>query len=86
MIDALDYDIPELLSVVVDESYAGKGYGKDLLGCLEKELQSNGEKKYKVVVGSMLEANRFYASNGFTKIKEIELHKGTISYLYMKRL
>lgn len=85
-VDDLDYAVPELLSIVVDGSYAGKGYGKDLLGCLEKELRRNNEKEYKVVAGSMLEANRFYTSNGFTKIKEIELHKGTISYLYMKTL
>ncbi len=85
-VDDLDYAVPELLSIVVDESYAGKGYGKDLLGCLEKELRSNNEKKYKVVAGSMLDANRFYTSNDFTKIKEIELHKGAISYLYIKTL
>lgn len=85
-VDDLDHAVPELLSIVVDESSKGKGYGKDLLGCLEKELRSNNEKKYKVVAGSMLEANRFYTGNGFTKIKEIELHKGTISYMYMKIL
>ncbi len=84
VVDNLDYTVPELLSIVVDGSYAGKGYGKELLGCLEKKLLANNEKMYKVVVGSMLEVNRFYTSNGFRKIKEIELHKGTISYLYMK--
>ena len=85
-VDDLDCSVPELLSIVVDERYAGKGYGKDLLGCLEKELRGNDEKKYKVVAGSMLEANRFYTGNGFAKINEIELHKGTISYLYIKTL
>ena len=84
VIDNLDYTVPELLSIVVDGSYVGKGYGKELLGCLEKELLGNNEKMYKVVVGSMLEVNRFYTGNGFRKIKEIELHKGMISYLYMK--
>lgn len=78
--------IPELLSIVVDQSYAGRGYGKELLVCLEKDLRANHAQAYKVIVGSMLEANSFYANNGFVKEKEIELHKGDLSYIYVKKL
>jgi len=85
-IDEIETDIPELLSIVVDEKHEGKGYGKQLLGCLERELRKGNAKEYKVVVGSQLEANRFYANNGFEKSKEIELHKGAVSYLYVKKL
>lgn len=85
-VDEEDYEVPELLSIVINESYGGKGYGKSLLDCLEQELRSSKVKEYKVVAGSMLKANKFYAKNGFTKIKEIELHKGVISYLYLKTL
>lgn len=85
-VDKVNCDVPELLSIVINESYAGKGYGKSLLDCLEQELRSSKVKEYKVVAGSMLKANSFYTNNGFTKIKEIELHKDTISYLYVKTL
>lgn len=78
--------MPELLSIVVDQNYAGRGYGKKMLGCLEEELKTNHAQAYKVIVGSMLEANRFYADNGFAKEKEIELHRGDLSYIYVKKL
>ncbi len=84
VLDDLDYAVPELLSIVVDKSYAGKGYGKELLGCLEQEFRRSNAKDYKVLVGSQLEANRFYVNNGFVRVKEIELHKSAISYLYVK--
>ncbi len=85
-LDEEDYEVSELLSIVINESYGGKGYGKSLLDRLEQELRSSKVKEYKVVAGSMLKANNFYAKNGFTKIQEIELHKGVISYLYVKTL
>ena len=84
VLDDLDYAVPELLAIVVDKSYAGKGYGKELLSCLEQEVRRSNAKAYKVVVGSQLDANRFYINNGFVRGKEIELHKGAISYLYVK--
>jgi N-acetylglutamate synthase-like GNAT family acetyltransferase len=79
-------ELPELLSIVVDDAYIGKGIGKHLLYCVEKELHSLGQEKYKVLVGSKLEANQFYVKNGFIILKDIELHKGESSYIYMKTL
>ncbi len=85
-IDDLDDAVPELLSIVVDKRYVGRGYGKKLLVCLEEELKTNHVEVYKVIVGANLEANSFYIKNGFNKEKEIELHKGDLSYIYMKKL
>lgn len=84
VIDGLDYAVPELLSIVVDKSYVEKGYGKALLGCLEQDFRTSNAKAYKVLVGAQLDANRFYVNNGFVRGKEVELHKGAISYLYVK--
>ena len=79
-------DIPELLSIVVDKEYHKRGVGKNLLNCIEKELIVKGFKQYKVLVGANLEANIFYKKNGFIKIKEVELHKGIKSFIYIKNI
>lgn len=79
-------ELPELLSIVVDDTYAGKGIGTQLLSCVEKELGSLGQDKYKVLVGKNLEANQFYAKNGFKVLKEVELHEGVKSYIYVKQI
>jgi len=85
-IKEMEIELPELLSIVVDDTYAGKGTGKQLIDCVEKELLSLGQKRYKVLVGANLESNKFYEKNGFEILKEIEMHKGTLSYIYMKKI
>jgi len=79
-------EIPELLSIVVDDMYVKQGIGKKLLEYVEKELIKLHHNKYKVLVGADLEANIFYQKNGFIKIKEIELHKGIKSFIYIKNI
>ena len=79
-------NLPELLSIVVDIDYYGKGIGRKLVNLLEKEFKSQGFDKYKVIVGDSLEANKFYKSLGFKLYKKIELHKGDISNIYIKNL
>jgi len=81
-----DTELPELLSIVVDLNSKGKGYGQLLTEALEKEFLLREIKEYKVLVGSELKANRFYLKNGFIQIKEIELHKGEKSFIYIKKL
>ncbi len=81
-----DEELPELLSIVVDQAYSGKDYGRQLLQKFEEALKKEGINTYKVLVGSQLEANKFYANNGFIKKREIELHKGSISYIYVKNI
>ena len=85
-IKEMQEELPELLSIVVDSDYAGKGIGKELLTCAEKELVSLQKDKYKVLVGANLEANQFYVKNGFEIVKELELHEGVKSYIYVKNL
>jgi len=85
-IKEMEIELPELLSIVVDDTYAGKGVGKQLIACVEKELLSLGQKRYKVLVGANLESNKFYEKNGFEVLKEIEIHKGILSYIYMKEI
>lgn len=79
-------EMPELLSIVVDRKMAGKGVGKELVKKLDSAFSSRGVKKYKVVVGSELEANNFYKKNGFEKIGEVEIHRGSLSNIYGKDL
>jgi len=85
-IKEMQEELPELLSIVVDGDYAGKGIGKELLICAEKELVSLQKDKYKVLVGANLEANQFYVKNGFEIVKELELHEGVKSYIYVKEI
>ncbi len=81
-----DEKMPELLSIVVDNDYAGQGIGKALLKSAEEELLQSNHNRYKVLVGADLEANQFYIKNGFELLKEVELHKGIGSYIYVKSL
>ena len=81
-----NYDLPELLSIVVDKNYMKKGIGKELLSLVEKDLKELSFNSYKVLVGLYLEANSFYLRNKFVKIKEIELHKGEKSFIYVKEM
>ncbi|HDY69133.1 MAG TPA: GNAT family N-acetyltransferase [Candidatus Scalindua sp.] len=46
----------ELLSIVVDKNYRGKGIAQNLFEKLEEEFRSRDIKQFKVVVGSDLKA------------------------------
>ena len=78
--------LPELLSIVVDKKASGKGIGKELVNKLDIAFKNKGILKYKIIVGSELEANKFYQNNGFEKIGEVEIHRGALSYIYSKDL
>ena len=79
-------ELPELLSIVVDDTLKGQGLGKQLLQAFENELKRRNIAEYKVLVGLKLEANKFYIKNGFVLKKDVELHKGDISHIYVKKL
>lgn len=83
-IDIANRDLPELLSIVVDEEYRGMNIGENLIISVEQELKQIGFEKYKVLVGASLQANKFYRKNGFQLYNEVELHKGDKSYIYIK--
>ena len=81
-----DSDLPkaELLSIVVDETYRGKGISQRLFNKLTEEFKKDGIEKFKVVVGSnLLPACRFYEKMGGILHLEIEVHKGEKSRVYV---
>lgn len=85
----LNEQIPksELLSIVVDSKYQSKGIAYKLLKSLEDKLLLYRIYSYRVIAGSeLIAANKFYLKNGFIKIKEIIIHKGAGSNLYIKYL
>jgi GNAT superfamily N-acetyltransferase len=80
-------DMPELLSIVIDENYRGKGVGGYLVKQLETKLKTAGYKKYRVVVGDRLKAARkFYGTLGFIEHETDEMHKGEISHILIKEI
>ncbi|WP_338140595.1 GNAT family N-acetyltransferase [Candidatus Kuenenia sp.] len=62
-------DLPdaELLSIVVEENYQGKGVARKLFIKLVDEFKTRGVFRFKVVVGSnLIAACRFYEKNGWS--------------------
>lgn len=80
-------NMPELLSIVIDEQFRGIGIGGNLVKHLETRLKDARFKKYRVVVGAILkEARKFYLSLGFIEHDIDELHKGEISHILVKEI
>jgi N-acetylglutamate synthase-like GNAT family acetyltransferase len=80
-------DMPELLSIVIDENYRSKGVGGDLVKQLETKLKAAEYKKYRVVVGDRLKVARmFYGTLGFIEHETDEMHKGEISHILIKEI
>lgn len=74
----------ELLSIVVDENYRGKGIAQKLFVKLEDEFRSRNIKQFKVVVGSkLIAACKFYEKIGGVFCTEVEVHKGEKSRVYV---
>ncbi|WP_297888154.1 GNAT family N-acetyltransferase [Sulfurihydrogenibium sp.] len=74
----------ELLSIVVDKNFQGKGISSLLFNTLVEEFKKRKIYSFKIVVGSNLtKAIRFYEKMGCKKIAEIEIHKGEKSYIYV---
>ncbi len=70
----------ELLSIVVDPRYHGRGVAKDLFISLTSYFRKKRIKRFKIVVGDKLErAKKFYKKMGCRDIATIEVHKGEIS-------
>jgi ribosomal protein S18 acetylase RimI-like enzyme len=78
-------DLPELLSIVIDENSRGKGIGGELIKHLETRLKAVNCQRYRVVVGDQLDAaKKFYSSLGFKEHETDELHKGELSHILIK--
>ncbi len=77
----------ELLSICVSPAVQQGGVGTRLLEALEAKLRVAKIKIYKVIAGEKLTgANRFYQKNGFSVVRQITIHGGELSNLYVKEL
>jgi GNAT superfamily N-acetyltransferase len=73
----------ELLSIVVDARFHGKGIASGLFNALVQGFHEKNVNGFKIIVGSKLvQAQRFYLKIGAVKIAEIEVHQGERSFLY----
>jgi len=77
----------ELLSIVVDRPYQGKGISTLLYERLKKYFQMSGVREFKIIVGStLMSAICFYQKMGATKVTEIEVHKGCTSWVMLHHI
>jgi len=82
-------DLPkeELLSIVVNSGYQGGGHAENLFKALCCHFKEKGASNFRIVVGNNLErAHAFYTKMGSIPIKEIQVHKGSDSVVYIKEL
>jgi len=82
-------DLPkqELLSIVVNPAYQGGGHAENLFKALCSHFRAEGASSFSIVVGSNLDrAHAFYTKMGSIPVKEIQVHKGADSVVYVKEL
>ncbi len=82
-------DLPkqELLSIVVNPAYRGEGCAEKLFKSLCSHFSEDGVSSFRIIVGSNLgRAHAFYKKMGSIPVKEIQVHKGTSSVVYLKEL
>jgi ribosomal protein S18 acetylase RimI-like enzyme len=77
----------ELLSIVVNPAYKGEGHAENLFKALCSHFKEEGASSFSIVVGSNLDrAHAFYKKMGSIPVKEIQVHKGVDSVVYVKEL
>lgn len=77
----------ELLSIVINPAYQGKGYAENLFEALCSHFRNLGASSFSIVVGKNLDrAHAFYIKMGSVPIREMQVHKGAFSVLYVKEL
>ena len=85
--DSIDLPKQELLSIVVNPAYQGGGHAENLFKALCSYFRAEGARNFKIVVGSNLaRAHAFYTKMGSVPVKEIQVHKGADSVVYLKEL
>lgn len=87
--DNASIDLPEeeLLSIVVNTAYQGGGHAENLFKALCAHFRAEGATNFRIVVGSNLErAHTFYTKMGSIAVKEMQVHKGTNSLVYVKEI
>lgn len=82
-----DFPEQELLSIVVDPACQGGGHAENLFKALCSHFRTEGASSFRIVVGSNLDrAHAFYKKMGSIPVKEIQVHKGADSVVYVKKL
>ena len=82
-----DFPKQELLSIVVNPAYQGGGHAENLFKALCSHFRTEGASSFSIVVGSNLDrAHAFYTKMGSIPVKEIQVHKGADSVVYVKEL
>lgn len=80
-------NMPELLSIVVDERYRGAGVSSALIKEVEIMLHKKNITKYSVIVGSnLIGAIKFYSKHNFKFNKFIKVHGQLKSHQYIKEI
>jgi len=82
-------DLPkqELLSIVVNPTYQGGGHAKNLFKALCAHFREEGVSSFSIFVGGNLDrAHAFYKKMGAIPVKQIQVHKGADSVVYVKEL
>ena len=82
-------DLPkqELLSIVVNPNYQGAGHSEILFYKLCDHFKLNGMKSFKIIVGSNLNrAHAFYKKVGAIPLRSFQVHKGSESLIYIKKI
>ena len=77
----------ELLSIAVSPDYQGSGHAENLFKNLCTYFKSKGVRSFRIVVGSNLsKAHNFYNKMESVPVKEIQVHKGSNSIVYVKKI
>ena len=82
-----DFPKQELLSIVVNPTYQGGGHAENLFKALCSHFREEGVSSFSIVVGANLDrAHAFYTKMGSIPVKQIQVHKGAGSVVYVKEL
>lgn len=85
--DSINLPKQELLAIVVNPAYQGGGYAENLFKALCSYFRAEGARGFRIVVGSHLaRAHSSYLKMGCVPVKEIQVHKGADSVVYLKEL
>jgi ribosomal protein S18 acetylase RimI-like enzyme len=77
----------ELLSIVVDKDFQGKGISENLYKALKEDFMNIGIKEFKIIVGDeLIGAQKFYLKMGAKKEQQINLHQNSISWIFIQQL
>lgn len=77
----------ELLTIAIIKEFQGKGVGGLLLEPFIVEMKKRNVDAFKVVVGESLpQAIAFYEKNGFTFVKNVNIHSNAISRVYVYKI